>query len=401
MAKSNHEPVPRYLAYAGPAILARGFRPFFLLAGIWAPLALLLSLGQILGHIALPTGLDAVSWHFHELLFGSVSAALAGFLLTAIPNWTGRLPLQGAPLLILVLIWLAGRVAVAIADLIGHWLAAAIDISFLAVLAGVAFREIIAGRNWRNLPIIMAIIILCICNMLFYAEVHGIVAGGNVSWRLAIAAVTLLVSLVGGRIIPSFSRNWLAKRHSAELPAPFRNFDRFTLSFTLIALCGWAFFEEGRWVAGMLALACVLNFARLTRWRGWAVRNEPLLWILHFAFLWIPVGLMLLALYSWVPGAGEAGALHALTIGAIGTMTLAVMSRATLGHTGRPLHAGKLLTIAYSLMTTAAIARIGSALFTEMNMPLVILATFCWVGAFVAYLAKCGPMLIKHRLNGR
>ncbi|MGI9483093.1 MAG: NnrS family protein, partial [Hyphomicrobiales bacterium] len=234
MAKGNHKPVPRYRSYDGPTIFTHGFRPFFLLAGLWAPIVLVLSLGQILGSLTLPSGLDAVSWHFHELLFGYVSAALAGFLLTAVPNWTDRLPLQGAPLIVLVLVWVAGRLAVATSEIIGMWPAAFIDLAFLTLLAGVTLREIIAGRNWRNLPIVAAIIVWLISNMFFYGGQLGFLADEKLSWRLAIAVVVMLISLVGGRIIPSFTSNWLVKRGVEVLPAPFGKYDKVTLAVTLV-----------------------------------------------------------------------------------------------------------------------------------------------------------------------
>lgn len=395
MTKQSHTPIPRYRAYTGPAVLAQGFRPFFLLAGLWAIVALALSFEMMQGRIELPTAFTAVSWHYHEMLFGFVAAAIAGFLLTAIPNWTGRLPLQGMPLLGLVLLWLAGRAAVAVSGLIGAWPAALIDLSFLLVLAAVILREIVAGRNSRNLPMVLAIVLFLVCNALTHAEAIGLTNTGGLARRFAIAVVVTLITLVGGRIIPSFTRNWLVKRGAGKLPKGFGNFDRLTLAITLIALASWAVVPEGVITMSCLGLAAVLNLLRLVRWCGRATYPEPLLWVLHVAYLWIPLGLALLALGRWWPALPPTGGLHALTAGAMGAMTLAVMSRATLGHTGRALRAGAGLTVAYLLVTLAALVRVGFALWGESSA--LILAAAAWIAAFLVYLAVCGPMLVKRR----
>jgi uncharacterized protein involved in response to NO len=378
-------------------MLSQGFRPFFLLAGIWAPLSMGLFIAMFKGHIALPTAFDTVAWHYHELLFGYVAAVLAGFALTAIPNWTGRLPLHGAPLLALVLCWIAGRVAVAVSALIGVWAAAAVDLLFLAGLAAVIAREIVAGRNWRNLPLVGAVILLFLCNVFIHYETLGLIDSGGQAQKFTIAVVTMLIGLIGGRIIPSFSRNWLAKRGAARLPTPFNGFDRLTLAATLVALTWWAAAPPGPVTGGLAAVAAALNLARLARWQGLATRTEPLLWVMHLGYLWIPAGLLLAALASWLPGIPQSSAVHALTTGAIGTMTLAVMSRATLGHSGRPLRAGAGLTLAYVLVSAAAGLRITASLWGGLFLPLVWVAATAWIAAFLLYLGVCGPYLAQRR----
>ncbi len=380
-------------------MLSQGFRPFFLLAGIWAPLSMGLFIAMFQGHIALPTAFGAVAWHYHELLFGYVAAVLAGFALTAIPNWTGRLPLQGGPLLALVLLWLAGRVAVAVSALIGTGAAAAIDLLFLAALATVILREIAAGRNWRNLPVVAAVILFFLCNVLVHFEALGLVDSGGRAQKLSIAVVIILITLIGGRIIPSFSRNWLAQRGATRLPRPFARFDRLTIAVTLVALAWWALAPPGPVTGGLAALAAALNLVRLARWQGLATRAEPLLWVMHLGYLWIPVGLALLALGSWLPGVVQSSAIHALTAGAIGTMTLAVMSRAALGHTNQPLHAGAGLTLAYCLMTAVAVLRISAALGEEAFVPLVSAAAVAWIAAFLFFLGVVGPVLVQRHLR--
>lgn len=401
MKKQSHTPIPRYRAFAGPAVLTQGFRPFFLLAGIWAVLALALSFEMMQGRIELPTAFSPVSWHYHEMLFGYVAATIAGFLLTAIPNWTGHLPLQGIPLFALVFLWLAGRVAVAVSGLIGAWPTALIDLSFLFALAAVTLREIVAGRNWRNLPIVSVVIFFLICNALSHMGAIGLADSDGVARRLAVAVVVTLITLVGGRIIPSFTRNWLVKRGTQKLPKSFGNFDRLTLAVTLFGIGYWAIVPSGMLTAGLTGLAAILNFLRLARWCGHATFREPLLWVLHVGYLWIPLGFGLLALSRWWPAISPTGALHALTAGAIGTMTLAVMSRTALRHTGRAPQAGTGLTAVFLLVTLAALLRVSSSFREDFSMPMLGTAAFAWVAAFLVYLVVCGPMLVTRRPGRR
>lgn len=395
MTEPTH--VPRYRDTAFPAVFAHGFRPFFLLAGIWAPIALAVSIEMIQGRIALPTVFDPVTWHYHEMLFGYVAAAIAGFLLTAIPNWTGRLPLQGGPLLGLVLLWLAGRVAVAISAIIGPWPAALIDLAFLFVLAAIALRELLAGKNWRSLPIVFAVGLFLTGNALSHLVAIGLIGSYDLPLRFSAAVVIALIALIGGRIIPSFTRNWLAKRDAARLPSEFGTFDMLTLAATIVALVAWISAPNASATAALIAIAAMLHLVRLARWRGQATFPEPLLLVLHVAYLWIPIGLALLALSIWFPAIPTVAAIHALTAGTMGTMTLAVMSRATLGHTGRPLTAGTGLTAVFVLITVAAVVRVAASLWSAQYTPMLTVAAVAWIAAFVVYLATCGPMLVTRR----
>jgi uncharacterized protein involved in response to NO len=202
----------------------------------------------------------------------------------------------------------------------------------------------------------------------------------------------MLITLIGGRIIPSFTRNWLVKRNAAALPASFGGFDRAALGITLAALGAWAVAPDTTVAASLVALAAAANLVRLMRWQGFATRSEPLLWVLHLGYLWIPVGLALLAASHWWPSISSTAALHALTAGAFGTMTLAVMSRATLGHTGRALTAGPGLATAFVLVTCAALARVLASLFDAATHPMVTIAAASWIAAFLCYLMVCGPM---------
>uniref|UniRef100_UPI002FCB0789 NnrS family protein n=1 Tax=Bosea sp. (in: a-proteobacteria) TaxID=1871050 RepID=UPI002FCB0789 len=341
-------PIPRLRSYEGPALLSYGFRPFFLLAALQAGLTILVWLPFVTGHVAVPTAFAPVDWHIHEMLFGYQAAAIGGFLLTAIPNWTGRLPVQGTPLLVLVLAWLAGRIAVSASAWIGWRLAMAVDALFLLLLAGAAAREILAGRNWRNLKVVVLVGLLLAANLAFHLEA-GLTGSADIARRLAIAAVLMLVVLIAGRIVPSFTRNWLAQRGEGRMPIPFGLYDKFVLAVSAAALVLWVVLPDSPASGVALGLAALLNLVRLGRWAGDRCWRNPLLIILHVGYLFVPIGFALTAAASFGlvgPGAG----LHAWTAGAFGTMTLAVMSRASLGHTGRPLVATAATQASYVLV---------------------------------------------------
>lgn len=397
--KAVRTAIPRYRETAGPALLEQGFRPFFLGAAVWAAIALALWILSLAGALTLPSALDPLTWHVHEMLYGFVVATVAGFLLTAIPNWTGRMPLQGLPLLVLVLAWLAGRAATATSALIGAWPAALIDLAFLAILLAVVLREILAGKNWRNLPMAGAVVLLLAGNALIHAEALALIGSSGLGWRLAIGITLVLVSLVGGRIIPSFTRNWLARRGDTRLPAAFGLVDRLALVATLLALACWSFLPESPVAAVALLLAAGLQAARLARWRGHATLAEPLVWILHLAYAWMPVGLALLAASHWISAVTPTLAIHALTVGTIGSITLAVMTRATLGHTGRALTAGAGTTLIYLAVTLAAASRLAAAALPDLSMLLLTVSGAAWIAAFGGFALVYGPALLRPRLQ--
>ena len=231
-------PVPRLKEYRGPALLSYGFRPFFLFGAIYAGLAILAWLPMFNGELALSTAFGPIDWHVHEMLYGYLPAVVTGFLLTAIPNWTGRLPIQGTPLLMLVAVWLAGRVAVTFSAEIG-WLAAAIiDVSFLVLVVAATAREIVAGKNWRNLRVVAMVTLLLVGNIAFHLEAHF---NGSAEYgaRIGIAAMVLLLVVIGGRIIPSFTRNWLARENPGRLPVPFARFDVAVILLSAATLALW------------------------------------------------------------------------------------------------------------------------------------------------------------------
>ena len=383
-------------AFTGPAILSYGFRPFFLFGALWAAIGVALWLPMLSGRLVLPSSFSPIEWHVHELVYGYVPAVIAGFLLTAVPNWTGRLPVVGMPLLLLFLTWAGGRVAMLVSLWIGARIAAAIDLAFLAALGLVVAREIIAGNNTRNLKVLGVVALLLVGNGLFHLEAIARVGNGH-GTRLGIAAIVMLIMLIGGRIIPSFTRNWLARRSPGRLPAPFDRFDVAVMAVSCMALASWVILPETVPTALFALAACGLNVARLYRWAAERTAAEALVLILHVAYAFIPLGFLLLALGILTPGlVARTGALHGWTAGAIGLMTLAVMTRASLGHAGRPLTATRPIQFIYVAALIAALARIVAA-FGLLREPMLHLSATAWVLAFGGFAVIYAPLLARRR----
>jgi uncharacterized protein involved in response to NO len=385
-------------AYTGPAVLSFGFRPFFLGASLWAALIVALWLPMLEGMLTLPIALSPIEWHVHELLYGFLPAVVAGFLLTAVPNWTGRLPILGTSLLALFALWLAGRVAVLASGITGLGFAAAVDLSFLLALIVVIGREIVAGNNTRNLRVLALVTLLFAGNAVFYYEAMS-GSGNGYGIRIGVAAAVLLISLVGGRIIPSFTRNWLARQQQGRLPVPFNRYDGITIVVGAIALVAWIAAPLSPISAVMLIIAGALHVGRLARWAGERTSPETLVLVLHVGYAFVPLGYFLVALSILFPSTLlPTGAVHAWTIGAIGLMTLAVMTRASLGHSGRDLTASAATGAIYLAIVVAAVARLAAG-FDIAPMPMLHLAAAGWVFAYAAFAVVYWPMLTKPRLK--
>ncbi|MFG3593258.1 NnrS family protein [Bradyrhizobium sp. RDI18] len=382
-------------AYRGPALFSHGFRPFFLFGAIYAGAMVPLWLAVFAGDVRLPTAFAPRDWHVHEMLFGYVGAVIAGFLLTAVPNWTGRLPIQGAPLATLFATWLAGRLAATFSSFIGWQIALAIDAAFLLLLAAAAAREIVAGRKWNNLKVVGIISLLAVANIAFHVEAHlkGI---AEYSSRAGVALVVTLVCVIGGRIVPSFTRNWLARRGPGRLPVPFDRFDATAMVAGAGAMIAWTLNPLGLFAAGALGIAGVLHLVRLARWAGHRTVSDRLVLILHVAYAFVPVGFFLAALSSIDIVAPSAG-IHAWTGGAIGSMTIAVMTRASLGHTGQALSASIATQVVYASIVVAALARVCAALDPVYSIPLLMIAGIAWAGAFVGFALAYAPLLCSAR----
>jgi len=386
--------VPTRQSYDGPALFANAFRPFFLLGSIHAGLAILVWLPVFYGEIALSSAFAPRDWHVHEMLYGYLPGVITGFLFTAIPNWTGRLPIRGKPLLALVTVWIAGRLGVTLSAETGWLSAMLVDASFLALVALAAAREIVAGRNWRNLTVVMLVLFLLAGNVAFHLEAHFNGAADS-SVRVGIAVVVMLIALIGGRIIPSFTRNWLVRENPGRLPVPFGRFDMIAVAAGALALAAWVVSPDSHITGTALALAGLLHLVRLGRWAGNRTARERLLLILHVGYFFVPLGFLLNAASAFELGPASAG-VHAWMGGAAGIMPLAVMSRATLGHTGQQLTASFATQVIYAAIIVASLSRICAAIDPVHSELLLHLAAFAWAAAFIGFSVAFGPLLAGH-----
>jgi uncharacterized protein involved in response to NO len=385
-------------AWTGPAIFTFGFRPFFFGAGLWAALAMVVWIAMLSGWTVLPTAFDPVSWHAHEFLFGYLGAVIAGFLLTAVPNWTGRLPIVGWPLAGLFALWLAGRLAVSVSDILPPLAVAAADLSFAVVLALAMLREIVAGRNWRNLMILGLLGAFIVANGLFHWEAaQGGYAAGGAGFRMGLATGLMMIAVIGGRIVPSFTRNWLVKRGDTRLPTPpMQRFDKLVLLVLLGGLLAWVIWPMHVLTGVLLTVAGTLHLIRLARWAGWRTGAEPLVWVLHLGYLFLPIGAIVQGLaILWPALIGTAPAQHLWMAGCTGVMTLAVMTRATLGHTGRTLTAGIGTTALYLLLVGAVLSRALAGVWPVWAGGLHTLSALCWIAAFGGFAWLYGGLLMR------
>ena len=380
---------------AVPPILQYGFRPFFFLAAFYAGAAVPLWLWAQAGGPQPPGPFVGVGWHAHEMIFGYLGAVLAGFILTAIPNWTGRLPLSGVPLAVLVALWVAGRLAAAFVA--APWLAMALDLAFPVVLAFAVWREVLAGRNWKNAPIAAMIALFGVAAGIDHLSAMGH-APHQLGIRLALGVAAVLIALVGGRIVPSFTRNWLVKRGATRFPASFGKLDGAAIAATAGAALAWVIAPAAMATGALLLAAGSLVGLRLARWRGLATLSEPLVLILHLGYAWLAAALLLLGLAALVPDlVPESMALHALTAGAVGTMTLAVMTRASLGHTGRPIVADSVTVAIYALVTSGALLRVAAPFADAWYLEVLSAGGALWSAAFLLFALGYGPVLWGRR----
>ena len=395
MPSERRGAIARGLKKTGPAIFSYGFRPFFLGGAIWAVLAMLLWILSLTFGVSVGGAYGALNWHAHEMVFGFSSAVLAGFLMTAIPNWTGRLPVSGAPLAILFGTWLIGRVLFLNPDITNLYLAVAMESLFLPMLLFISAREIIAGRQWKNLKVLIAVSVVTIANFTFHylAMTDGDVAMAN---RIGVSAYVLLVMLIGGRIIPSFTRNWLNKTGSTRFPVPFNRYDVLCIMVAALACISWVVAPESTLTAILAIITAVLHTIRLYRWRGWSVAREKILLVLHVAYAFVPLGYIAIACAA-LGHLNPYSALHVMTVGVIGTMMLAVMTRATRGHTGRPLTATPSTQIAYLCIILAALLRPFAEMMPNFFHTLLAGSALLWILAFGLYVLEYGPMLTRQR----
>ena len=391
---------PTFSRYDGPAVLSYGFRPFFLGAALFAggaiPIWVLAWVGTIDGMFLYPSR----EWHVHEMLFGFLPAVMTGFLLTAVPNWTGRVPLRGMPLLCLFLLWLAGRLLMA-----WPWptpfIAALVDASFFFAVAALLWRELISARTWAQAPIAVLISLYAVSNCLFHAMAlsHRSTA---FSERVVLSLLVLLLVLIGGRLTPTFTGELLQRCGRGILPAAFSWVDGLAIALAVVACSTWIVLPEHSFTGGVFIVAGLMHLVRLSRWHGWWTSREPLVLILHVGYGWVALSLLVLGAALLKVGVQPATAVHVLTAGAVGAMTLAVMTRASLGHTGRARHAGPVTVGIYLLVNIGALLRVlasSTEAPTQFTHVWLGLSAICWSGAYLLFAMSYGRWLLAPSLD--
>lgn len=386
------------------AMFEAGFRPFFLGAAVAAAFG---AVGWIVvwhGHVAFEPALPPSLWHGHEMVFGFVAAALAGFLLTAVPNWTGRGPYRGRLLVLLFAVWAAGRLSAWTISGAAPWLHAILDVAFLPLLAATVAVPILHGAARRNLGIVAVLAALAAANAAIHLEAVGLTQDtARPALRLSICLVTVLVAVIGGRIIPAFTASFLRTRRRPELPGPMTALDRLAIgllaAFALVDLV-----DPAGETAGAAALAAgIANGVRLQRWRIRHVLDEPIVWVLHAGYLWLVLGMLLRGWALLTGDIPETMGLHALTLGAFGTMIIGVMTRATLGHTGRPVAADRWTVLAFALVGIGTIGRacFGPLLPGALGIEVTGLSGAAWATGFALFALRYGGTLVRRRADGR
>lgn len=381
----------------------RAFRPFFLALALYGALAIPWWVLVWLGVLPAPIWLVPMWWHGHEMVFGFVAAAIAGFLLTASPVWTGGPALTGRPLAGLVLLWVLGRVAFAAAGVLPAWLVALLDVAFLPAVALAVVRTLWGSGQKRNYAVVGIVAGLAVANGCVHAEALGLASGtARAGLRFAVDLVVVLLLVIAGRITPAFTQNALRQR---GLEPTLRSWPWLSaLAIGAAAALALTTLGVGRTtLTGVFAtLAGVAAAARLAGWRTWQIRSDPLLWSLHAGSAWVAIGLLLVGASDLGAAIPAAAGLHALTAGAMGATILAVITRVGLGHTGRPLVLPRGVVWSYALVHAAALTRVASAFAPVRGQQvLLLLSGLAWAGAFGLFAVRYWPILTTARPDGR
>ena len=377
----------------GLPLLRLGFRPFYLGAAVFAAVAVPFWAAFMLGQVSLPTTLSPLLWHAHEMLFGFAVAVIVGFLLTAGKAWTGLATPRGAALGALALLWLSARVAALVAP---PALYAALDMLLLPLVAAVLTAILLRAGNRRNLPLAAILVLLAAANGVFHLAALGIVdVPPMAALHAALGLVILIECVMAGRVVPAFTMSATPGLKLKSRPG----LERITLAATALGIAGWVFAPPGPVPATVLAIAAALHAARLWSWQPRVTRGRPILWVLHVAYAWIPLGLALLAL-AQLGIVGVSPGVHALAVGATGGLIIGMITRTARGHTGRPLRASKPEVVAYALVLAAALLRSVVPLVVSPSAALVA-AALAWSSAFGIYLWIYTPWLMRTRLDGK
>ena len=375
-----------------------GFRPFFLLSGVFAMIVMALWIPAFTGGSALSTHYGQIGWHSHEMIFGYTVGVIAGFLLTSVRNWTGRPTATGGSLATLVTLWLLGRILPFFAATMPAWLISVVDVAFLPALTVSLAVPLVPHGEQRNLLFLPLLLGLFVANLLVHLELLGLVAGvAHHGTFLGLYLIILLIVIMGGRVIPFFTERALSgvvikRRPIIEWLAPLT-----VIAFTLAELL-----YPNSEVAGALAgLAAIINGVRVISWYSHRYWQVPLLWVLHLGYAWIVVGFLLKAAASLGLIAAQF-TIHAFTVGGIGVLTIGMMARVSLGHTARPLKVGSSIAVAFALVNLAAVLRgllpsISPLWFSQ----LIILSGILWIAAFLVFVIVYAPILTQPRIDGQ
>ena len=378
-------------------ILQNSFRSFFIVAGIWATLAVPFWILNYFGLLIVADNFDILLWHQHEMLYGFIAAAITGFILTAIPNWTGRLPIKNKPLGFLVFLWIIGRIGFLTIPIIGAKVVALLDLPFLIILVLVILREIVSGKNWRNLPVIILISLFTLGNILVHLQLLDVIESAELGIRLSIFVLSILLALIGGRIVPSFTRNWLSQNQVNRFPSGAGIFDKVCLVSLVVFVIAQIITPYHQLTSLLALLAGLLHGIRLIRWKVWLTLSEPLIWILHVGYMWLSVALVLIGLAGLTDFVPYTSSYHALTIGAFSTMILGVMTRVSLGHTGRTLKATFGTTTIYVFITIASVLRVSESFLNDSRNLILSFSGIFWTLSFALFVFIYFPILTQPR----
>ena len=391
------EPAPRRFA-----LFAYGFRPFFLAAGLSAVLVVPAWLVMVAQGSMPLRALPPQLWHAHELFYGFIGAALAGFLLTAVPSWTGAKGFAGWPLAAVASAWLLGRLAFALTNVLPLWALAAAELAFLPGVAILLAPPLVRSRN-RNTPLLFVLAALWITDAAFIAGLareDPLLASRSL--RIAIDLMLLVVTVIGGRIVPSFTANALRRRGEAPDIRSFAWLERGVIALMAAVALVDLWQPDGATAGWLAAVVAAAQALRLSGWRSLRTRGEAILWVLHLGYAWMPVGFALKALWLLAGVEWAAHWLHALTMGVFGTMILAVTTRTALGHTGRALTVSGGIAAAYALLALGVAARVfAPALWPSHYLWALLVSGSLWTAAFIVYLIVYTPILTLARADGK
>ncbi|WP_382159942.1 NnrS family protein [Hydrogenophaga sp. ANAO-22] len=358
-------------------------------------LAIPLWIAVLLGQVSLKLTISPVLWHAHEMLFGFTVAVIAGFLLTAGKAWTGLDTPRGAVLAALAGLWLAARLAAVFAP---YGVYAVLDLLLLPLVAAILISVLLRAGSRRNVPLGVILLLLALANAAFHGAVSGLIDIEPVrALHAGLALIVMIECVIAGRVIPAFTQSALP---GVRLKVP-PMLEQATLGTTAIALAVWVLGPAHVFSAAVLGAAALLHVLRLLRWKPMRTRSRPILWVLHLAYAWLPIGLALLAL-AQLGVLGVSSGIHALAVGATGGLIIGMITRTARGHTGRPLKASRLETAAYALVACAAVLRVLLPLLAPQHLVIwLVAAAAAWGIAFALYLYVYSPWLVSTRLDGK